>query len=353
VTAGVVCPLHHMKRTISQFGMISLSNGNLQLEMLAYSLNDWHRTQWDYGTLVSTQAAEVMAAVTSLPVDLQIRAIGRIYNVDPEALTGGNAATPQREHYSTGGAGFTEAGVPDGYDTAAGSVIGYRSWKVTTAPDGDHARYLVGAYGNMWPHADSPGHRYTAWCKSRGCKSVPNEDGCGCGFWAYWEPGRSSYQLTVIGAIEGSGKVILGEDGFRCQHAVIRGFAPADPLKLESLRNTLSWYHAPVYDDVTALFNAVGNDQLYSPLARDVAVLSQVPQRALEAYLRLLDLIADITDKCDPGPFQSHYLALEKSFGSSRTNPAQRYHDKMALMQEQALTNAALATQRARLSHPT
>jgi hypothetical protein len=333
--------------------MVSLSSGNLQLELLAYSLNDWHRTQWDYGTLVSTQAAEVMAAVTSLPVDLQIRAIGRIYNVNPETLTGGKPATPQREHRSTGDAGFTEAGVPDGYDTAAGSVIGYRSWKVTTAPDGHHARYLVGAYAVMWPHADSPGHRYTAKCGSRGCESVPNEDGCGCGFWAYWEPGHSSYQLTVIGAIEGSGKVILGEDGFRCQHAVIRGFAPTNSLTLESLRNTLSWYHAPVYDDVTALFNAVGNDQLYSPLARDVAVFSQVPQRALEAYLRLLDLIADITDKCEPGPLQSHYLKAGKELHFFVAKPAKQYHDKMALIQERALTNAALVTQRARLSRPT
>lgn len=48
---------------------------------------------------------------------------------------------------------------------------------------------------------------------------------CGCGFWAYW----ASYDAVwgeLVGVIEGYGKTLIGDKGFRCEKAKILALAP-------------------------------------------------------------------------------------------------------------------------------
>ncbi len=55
-------------------------------------------------------------------------------------------------------------------------------------------------------------------------KHQPPEESCGCGFWAYWdlENNNPSYHgIAVCGIIEGTGRVLIGEKGFRCQYAEV------------------------------------------------------------------------------------------------------------------------------------
>lgn len=63
----------------------------------------------------------------------------------------------------------------------------------------------------------------------------------GCGFWAYWSmtelAGNSSFSgsggLPVLGLIQGYGRVLLGERGFRSQRAQIVALAPAFSVQAE------------------------------------------------------------------------------------------------------------------------
>jgi hypothetical protein len=124
------------------------------------------------------------------------------------------------------------AGAQPEPDFAVGSVSGYRWWALP-APDpldppglywdpgmlrGMHAGWEPGlnearCLSNLTGGA--PPHREDA---------VP-EDECSCGFWGYWAP-QPPYSvgaalLPVTGVIEGSGKTLIGETGFRCAKARI------------------------------------------------------------------------------------------------------------------------------------
>lgn len=116
---------------------------------------------------------------------------------------------------------------------------------------------VSGMHGRMWARlqADKDGW-YTADCAEYGGDAtayavhknlVPVHE-CGCGFWAYWKPEiygsettphiqKSSQSYTVcvplFGMIEGTGRTIIGEKGFRCRKAKITAVA----LNLEA--NTL------------------------------------------------------------------------------------------------------------------
>lgn len=54
--------------------------------------------------------------------------------------------------------------------------------------------------------------------------AVPDED-CACGFWAYWTIGNApnphGFAIPVLGVIEGYGRTLIGDRGFRCQKARI------------------------------------------------------------------------------------------------------------------------------------
>ena len=108
--------------------------------------------------------------------------------------------------------GFDGNGEPD---FAIGSVTGVRWWNLTGTE-------LTGVHGS-WAMGEN-----VAYCAKGGrpddAHMVPEED-CACGFWAYWTTAASgnphNFQLPVLGVIEGYGKTLIGEKGFRCAKARI------------------------------------------------------------------------------------------------------------------------------------
>jgi hypothetical protein len=101
-------------------------------------------------------------------------------------------------------------------DLAIGSVTGVRWWNLAgTALQGVHGPWVMGENtarcGRRMSHGQDP-------------HPVPEED-CGCGFWAYWTADAAgnphSFEVPVLGVIEGYGKTLIGERGFRCAKARI------------------------------------------------------------------------------------------------------------------------------------
>lgn len=128
---------------------------------------------------------------------------------------------------------------------AAGTVRGIRRWTL------NDDRELVGNAAGVWAggenvarcntHADHDppvldyeiprSARGTAW--AAGQMSVDTGRGmCGCGFWAYWAADDAARHggaggKPVVGVIEGYGRVLIGDRGFRCAKARIVGLALA------------------------------------------------------------------------------------------------------------------------------
>lgn len=170
--------------------------------------------------------------------------------------------------------GFSEKGEPDAWDMAVGHVIGYRWWKIavpaTLAGFADYRADtpaweprqdpLSGANMQHW-HAG----KNTAVCTRssavptwahllEGTLPMDHEppeyrEPCGCGFWAYFNPfldvdrvlggvsgdnpSRAGNQvfLPVLGVVKGTGRVIIGQKGFRSQYAEIIGLCVSDRAK--------------------------------------------------------------------------------------------------------------------------
>jgi hypothetical protein len=166
--------------------------------------------------------------------------------------------------------GYSEHGTPEDWDLAIGTIRGYRwfkieipeSWtgvrnrqvrqgyydangKLEVTDEGmlelsdNELPCLFGAFGGQWDDgvnearcrrsmATRPGNRF---------HHEPPEirEACGCGFWAYfdenlpcsqvlsqWSQGGLGMRgIAVLGCVEGSGRVIVGEKGFRSQYAKI------------------------------------------------------------------------------------------------------------------------------------
>lgn len=169
----------------------------------------------------------------------------------------------------SGMAGFSESGAPDDWDMAIGEVYGYRWWKLTVPASvcgfqdsqATHgtltSKGLVGANDQLWQpgknEAVCTANRYItkAWDALIDGTEVPDKHlppetrtACGCGFWAYFDKNLNvayhfnslrgdipcrSYQgpaeLAVFGVVKGTGRVIIGEKGFRSQYAEILGLA--------------------------------------------------------------------------------------------------------------------------------
>lgn len=135
------------------------------------------------------------------------------------------------------------AGMPgfDGmgsFELAPGRVFGVRGWTLNSAPlyespalSNWQPQLLRGRTGFSW----EPGVN-EAVCNYDRTHLPPidfnaNGEPCGCGFWGYWKlpPGfRSQHgRLEIEGVIEGTGRTVIGERGFRCQQARIIALAPS------------------------------------------------------------------------------------------------------------------------------
>lgn len=160
---------------------------------------------------------------------------------------------------SNGMRGFTENGPDEGFDLALGTVRGYRwwTWKVPArlvgylaSPAASEFGRLTGAYGCAWEDGKAEAQcsrtvltwRHLINGTSDGHEVPEYRTTCGCGFWAFWPPdspspfgstgftGKSPVALPgdqdliavpVFGSVRGSGRVILGDKGFRSQFAQI------------------------------------------------------------------------------------------------------------------------------------
>lgn len=108
----------------------------------------------------------------------------------------------------------------DGGGLAVGSVFGIRWWNLK-APDGIHLRL----HGVQAPWQPGENIASCAACRpGRECmhSEVPDEN-CGCGFWAYWTVNAAPLygQRRVMGVVEGYGRTLIGDKGFRCEKARI------------------------------------------------------------------------------------------------------------------------------------
>ena len=168
---------------------------------------------------------------------------------------------------TTGMEGFSESGSPGGWDLGIGEVYGYRWWKMRLPAglvgfrteiyaDNDEgiADPLEGANRKRWTGGRNEAvcepysHFYGGPMPYAYNPHYPPEyrEPCGCGFWAYFEPQLSPHlvlggirkgvpsrvgfyvHIPVLGVIRGTGRVIIGDQGFRSQYAEIVGLALSD-----------------------------------------------------------------------------------------------------------------------------
>lgn len=151
-------------------------------------------------------------------------------------------------------------------DFAPGSVFGLRWWALDPEPTGEPT--LHGMYG-PW----NPGEN-VAKCRHdlpvHPGQPAPAES-CSCGLFAYWTPHPSPLSalrpVHVMGVIEGYGRALIGDKGFRAEKARIRGLSispdPSGPYRLRDfvpeeiilrLQNALEdRYRVPVYSSQALL----------------------------------------------------------------------------------------------------
>lgn len=174
---------------------------------------------------------------------------------------------------STGLHGYSEQGAPDDWDLAMGTVRGYRWWKIDIPEswagvrsrddegpkklEDNEVPRMVGANQQEW----KPGKIEAKCVKNLGFSAIDRNHeppewrtSCGCGFWAYFDKDlrcdevlynwqRSTTQgkgwtgIAVFGTVRGSGRVIVGEKGFRSQYAEVESLA----IGACSVRELMTW----------------------------------------------------------------------------------------------------------------
>lgn len=170
----------------------------------------------------------------------------------------------------------------DEWPFATGSVVGYRWWTyevhkgycprrqdaLSNCLCGICHPVLSGSFDTEWQ-----GSRLDAVCKGTGitwtphwtqqivnmkCKRVLDYPStCGCGIWAYWRLPHSAksvsgYSYPVGGRIEGSGRVVIGERGFRCERARITHLAVYPGTPASVVKSLEERFEVPVLMSVKA-----------------------------------------------------------------------------------------------------
>lgn len=184
-------------------------------------------------------------------------------------------AKPKKIPFS-GLAGYSERGAPEAWDLAMGEVYGYRWWYLVVPPElvgyiGCTDRVTTRRYGTLYGANNQSWQdgRLEAVCTTSGRglsftmdrqhvlhEPPETREACGCGFWAYFNRGLAVDEvlsgdfakpvpalhtygavIPVFGVVKGTGRVIIGEKGFRCQYAQIMGLC-IPPVAV----NQLSWW---------------------------------------------------------------------------------------------------------------
>ncbi len=165
----------------------------------------------------------------------------------------------------------------DGTELTLGSVFGIRCWNIRKQSATDREarqkskttlgvnlnlnqgdKYLCGSFGYVW----EPGENLAVCKHECGCfyshpsspppdHLVPDED-CGCGFWGYWTDTKPGW-ATVTGVIEGYGRTLLGNRGFRSEKARIRAVHVIDTwyeYDRTAASKITSKYGVPAYSSI-------------------------------------------------------------------------------------------------------
>lgn len=114
-------------------------------------------------------------------------------------------------------------------DLAIGSVTGVRWWnlRMPDGPDGMPDLSLAGVHSSdPWKPGENTARcaRFLSLHAIDEPHEVPDES-CACGFWAYWAVPDAlnphNFGVPVLGVIEGYGRTLIGDKGFRCARARI------------------------------------------------------------------------------------------------------------------------------------
>jgi hypothetical protein len=218
-----------------------------------------------------------------------------------------NKEAAKKNVTTSGMKGFSELAEPDDWDMAIGSIKGFRKWSVVPPSIADEPdQVLKGSFGkNFLDHQMAEDGRRKATCHQSGSRhpaeEVPADNGCGCGWWAYWAPeeaqkhggngGAGAIDVTI--GVEGTGRVVIGQKGFRSQYVKVTGLAPDNPVDDETadrLRKfARAWlFDAPVYATVSDLHDGVGTDPVYGTLAARYPEIARHDSTSLAVYVWLL-----------------------------------------------------------------
>jgi hypothetical protein len=205
---------------------------------------------------------------------------------------------------SSGMKGFQEQATPEDWDLAIGQIKGFRKWSIVTPNIDEPPSVLKGSYGkNFIDHEMLPDGRRVGVCHHNGSghpvDEVPADNGCGCGWWAYWAPeeaqkhggdgGANAINVTI--AVEGTGRVVIGQKGFRSQYVKVVGIAPdVEVPDLEAIKrfSRMHLLDAPVYATVDALHDGAGTDPVYGTIAARYPEIARHDSRALAVYVWFL-----------------------------------------------------------------
>lgn len=128
-------------------------------------------------------------------------------------------------------------------------------------PKTEHSKVRLKGMQKDWEPGENIAH-----CGPFGCPDelVPAR-GCGCGFWAYWQPEEASRHMSnpdVIGVVEGYGHVVAGDKGFRCSRSrvaalcVLKQRSETTLWRNEMMTALHEVYGVPIYDDPETMLRA-------------------------------------------------------------------------------------------------
>lgn len=169
-----------------------------------------------------------------------------------------------------------------GLEFAAGSLRGVRVWTIQPTFSQRDGHRLVGSYHGVWHEGENHAkclvnqNRLPTSEQREPCTLV--EPSCQCGFYAYWTWRPKDYGYTafyyapyVAGVIEGYGKTVMGDLGFRCEKARILALAPVRPAwmspdmlrnRMLALRRVINDRHpgVPLFESIDAMLAAFPPD---------------------------------------------------------------------------------------------
>lgn len=179
------------------------------------------------------------------------------------------------------------------------------------------------------------------------------EPGCTCGFYAYWDvPVVDQSPFRIVGLVEGHGRVVIGEKGFRCQKATILAVATGQTGKAHdrlAASITIMYPEVQVFRrvvDMLAEFPPSEPPEVEEPEEeprRDADVYAQMVQRLNAAkMIRSMTASTWVPGGVVSSPQSSAIAGLEDTIAALR-EPPRRDRASLVLAGSQVALCAVLA----------